>query len=215
MNNFIYMLPFHKNNFSDAQMIYLQPGASSSACRRAVHNLDKTTSDGYNVTAYYYTYATTNICVKTRAVVVEKSLNPNLWLYYYPQIYRFNLSQLGEAEKNYISTNLLYLIQKLPDSTYRAYNLVGYDTPELFSNGIPTEIDQSKILSVEFLIDTVLFFMDDPNEPIVAYNLNLVGTCLENVTSKKQSYEVIYTKLETLGGISTGVTAKFAANITL
>lgn len=210
---FTYMLPFHKNNFSDAQITYVQAGATSSKCRRAIHSIDKTSTDGYNVTAYYYTYATTNICVKTRAVVVEKSITPNLWLYYYPQIYRFNLAQLGDADKNYISTNLLYLIQKLPDSTYRAYNLVGYSTPEIFSKGIPSEIDQTKILYVEFLIDTVLFFMDDPDEPIIAYNLEIVGTCLENVTTKSQAYDVTYSKIIGLGSNGKGVTAKFAAKI--
>ena len=208
-----YLLPFHKNNFSDAQIIYLQAGATSSKCRRAVHDINKTSTEGYNVTAYYYTYSTINICVKNRAVVVEKSITPNLWLYYYPQIYRFNLSILGDAEKNYISTNLLYLIQKMPDGVFKAYSLVGYDNPEIFSKGIPDEIDQSKILSIEFLIDTVLFFMDDPNEPIIAYNLDIVGTCLENVSAKGQTYTVNYTKKETLGSKTKGVTAKFAANI--
>ena len=208
-----YLLPFHKNNFSDAQIIYLQAGETSSKCRRAVHDINKTTTEGYNVTAYYYTYATTNISVKTRAVIVEKSISPNLWLYYYPQIYRFNLSILGDAEKSYISTNLLYLIQKLPDGAFKAYNLVGYDNPEIFSKGIPSEIDQSKILSIEFLIDTVLFFMDDPTEPIIAYNLEIVGTCLENVSAKGQTYTVNYTKKETLGSKTKGVTANFAANI--
>ena len=210
---FTYMLPFHKNNFSDAQIIYIQAGATSSKCRRAIHSIDKTSTDGYNVTAYYYTYATTNVCVKTRAVVVEKSITPNLWLYYYPQVYRFNLAQLGDADKNYISTNLLYLIQKLPDSTYRAYNLVGYNSPEIFSKGIPSEIDQSKILYVEFLIDTVLFFMDDPDEPIIAYNLDIVGTCIENVSTKSQTYDVTYSKIIALGNNGKGVTAKFAAKI--
>lgn len=212
---FTYMLPFHKNNFSDAQIIYLQAGQTSSKCRRAVHGIDKSSSDGYNVTAYYYTYSTINLCVKTRAVVVEKSITPNLWLYYYPQVYRFNLAQLGDAEKNYISTNLLYLMQKMPDGSYKAYSLVGYDNPEIFSKGIPSEIDQSKIIYIEFLIDTVLFFMNDPNEPIVAYNLDIVGTCLENVTTKNQTYNVTYTKQTPLGGASKGVSAKFSADISV
>ena len=210
---FTYMLPFHKNNFSDAQMIYLQAGATSSKCRRAIHTIDKTSSDGYNITAYYYTYATTHLCVKTRAVVVEKSVTPNLWLYYYPQVYRFNLAELSDATKNYISTNLLYLIQKLTDGTYRGYNLVGYNTPEIFANGFPKDLDQSKILHIEFLIDTVLFFMDDENEPIVAYNLDIVGTSIENVSTKNQEYSIIYSKKETLGSNTKGVTAKFLAKV--
>ncbi len=208
-----FMLAFHKNNFSDAQFIYLQAGATSSKCRRVVHTIAKSASDGYNITAYYYTSATTSICVKSRAVVMEKSTTPNFWLYYYPQVYRFNLSEFSDAEKSYISTNLLYLIQKMKDGTYRAYNLVGYDNPEAFSKGMPPEIDESKILSVEFLIDTVLFFMDDEAEPIIAYNLNIVGTCVENVSTKNQSYTVNYNIKKTLGSPTKGVTAKLAVNI--
>lgn len=210
---FTYLLPFHKNNFCDAQIIYLQAGEISSKCRRAIHTIDKTSSDGYNITAYYYTYATTHLCIKSRAVVVEKNATPNLWIYYYPQVYRFNLAQLTEASKSYISTNLLYLIQKLTDGTFRAYNLVGYNTPELFSNGLPKDLDQSKILHVEFLIDTVLFFMDDENEPIIAYNLNIVGTCLENIKYKNQNYTISYSKKETLGSNTKGVNAKFLAKV--
>lgn len=213
--NFAYLLGFHKNNFSDAQIMYLQPGEKSSLCKRAIHKADKTVQDTYSATSYYYTYLTTALYVKSRAVIIEKNYNPNFWVYYYPQVYRFELSQFSEAVKSYISTNLLYLVQKLGDGTYRAFNLVGYNTPEEFSEGIPKEIDQSKILFVEFLIDTILFFMDDENEPIIAYNLNLNGTCIENVSSKSATYTVTLTRKETLGANNQGVIAKLAINLTI
>ena len=191
---FIYMLPFHKNNFSDAQIIYLQPGESSSACRRAVHNIDKTSSSGYNVTAYYYTYATTNITVKNRAVICEKTLNPITWVYFYPQIYRYQIPQFAEAEKNYISTNLLYLFQKLPDSTYRAYSLAGYENVQSIS--LPEDLDQSKIINIEAFEDVVLFFLNDGT--IEVYNFNTDRIVIENVVSKKTDYIVNYKKVVTI-----------------
>lgn len=214
-DNYVYLLAFHKNNFSDAQIIYLRPGASSSQCFRAVHALDGTITTSYNVTSYYYTYATTSICVKSRAVVIEKDANPNFWLYYYPQIYRYSNTIFSQAEKNYISTNLHYLMQKLSDGTFRIYNLIGYTKPEIFSNGLPTDIDQSKILDVEFLTDTVLFFMDDENEPILAYNLNINSTCIENVTTQNSAYTITLTRKSVLGGDSQGVLATLSINITI
>ena len=189
--DFIYMLAFHKNNFSDAQFIYLQPGESSSKCRRAVHNIDKTFLIGYNVTAYYYTYSTTNITVKNRAVICEKSIDINTWVYLYPQIYRYDIPQFAEAEKSYISTNLLYLFQKLPDSTYRAYSLAGYDNVQSIS--LPEDLDQSKIINIEALEDVVLFFLNDGT--VEVYNLKTDRILIENVTLKQQSYKVVYKKL--------------------
>lgn len=213
--SFSYLLPFYKNNFSDGQIMYLQAGEKSSLCKRSIHKADKTITNTYSSTSYYLTYLTTNIYVKSRAVICEKDFTPNFWVYYFPQIYRFNLSQFSEAVKSYISTNLLYLVQKLPDGSFRAYNLVGYDSPQEFSNGIPSEIDQSKILFVEFLIDTILFFMDDENEPIIAYSLNINGTCIENVSDKSATYTVTLTRKNTLGNNNEGVIAKLAINVSI
>ena len=210
---FSYLLPLHKNNFSDAEIWYVQAGATSSRCRRSIHKPDKTVTTGYTVVAYYYTYSTTAIYVKTRAVIVEKTLATKCWVFYYPQLYRFELPQFADSEKCYISTNLLHMIAKSTDGKYSAYNLVGYDTAEPFSVDIPPEIDQSKILHIEFLIDTVLFFMDDAKEPIIAYNLNINGTCIENVSEKESNYSVTLTKKFPLGESGEGVIANLAIDI--
>lgn len=210
--NLSYILPFHKNNFSDAQFIYLQAGKTSSACRRIIHDIDGKITTTSNVIAYYYTYLTTNISVKSRAVVIEKDYTPNFWLYYYPQIYRFELSEFSNAEKSYISTSLLYLIQRLPDKTYKAYHLVGYDTATEFNKGMPKDIDQSKIVNIEFLKDVVLFFMNDSVEPIVAYSLNEDGLCIENVTTNNVVYDITISRKEVLGSNNKGVTATLSVN---
>ena len=66
----------------------------------------------------------------------------------------------------------------------------------------------------EFLIDTVLFFMDDENEPIVAYSLNDDSYCIENVSTNEDSYLVNLTKQKVLGENNEGVSATLAVNIT-
>lgn len=213
--NISYMLGFHKNNFSDAQFYYLQAGKYSYECARIIHSADKSVSDNYNVLAYYFTNDTRSICVKSRAVLIEKNSSPTFWVYYFPQIYRFSLSSFGDAVKNYMSEDLLYLIQKFEDGSFRAFNLVGYDNPEEFINGIPSEIDQNKLLSIEFLGDVVLFFMDDDNEPIVAYSLNNSNMCIENVSSNTDSYAVTLTRYKLIGSNNEGVIAKLTINTTI
>lgn len=210
---FSYILPIHKNNFSDAEIWYLQAGATSTRCRRSIHRPDKSFSTGYTIVAYYYTNSTTAIYVKSRAVIVEKNTAPKCWVYYYPQLYRFELSHFADSEKCYISNNLLHMITKSADGKYAAFNLVGYDTPAAFDVDIPDEIDQSKILHIEFLIDSVLFFMDDDTEPIIGYNLNVNGTCIENVSNKQIDYSVYLTRKFPLGESGEGVIANLAIDV--
>lgn len=214
---FTYIMPMHKNNFSDAQFMYCQHGERANLCRRALHDINRKVASGYNILAYYYTTYTVDYYVKSRAIITVKEYEnvDKIWMYYYPQVYRVNMPEFNEAEKTYFSTNLMYIIQKMPDGSYRAFNIIGYENPVIFSSGIPSEIDQSKILSVEFLEDTVLFFMNDSTEPIIAYNLNITGTCIENVLNKETEYLVTYSKKQSLGSQTQGVTAKFAVNVTI
>ena len=100
---------------------------------------------------------------------------------------------------DYISTNLNYLIQKINDSEYHIYNLIGYDNPEEFIDGLPKEINPVDILDFEFLNDTLLIFQNKKEEPIVAYNLNLNKTQIENVTSNNSQYEIMMEKYNKLG----------------
>ena len=47
--------------------------------------------------------------------------------------------------------------------------------------------------------------MDDINEPIIAYNLNVNGTCIENVSDKESNYSVTLKKSSPLGGGNQGI----------
>ena len=194
-----YILPFHKNNYSDAQIIYLQAGATSSKCRRVIHSIDKTSTDGYNITAYYYTYATTNVYVKSRAVMVEKAgVDVSFWLYYYPSVYRVNLKEFQGIEKTYFSSNLLYVFQKTTDGKYRGYVLNQILTDEENKDYLPTEIqlpedlNQSNIEKIEALDDVVLFFMNDGS--VEVYNILTNCLLVENVSIKSSEYRVLCTK---------------------
>ena len=212
---FSYILAMYKNNFSDGQMIYLREGEHSVACRIVYHYSDKTLYDVFTNYALTLTKNTKEIYTKNRAIIVEKTTEPYLWIYFYPQIYQYNLSILGSEEDDYISTNLIYLIQKYNNSTYKIYNLVGYVTPTEFTNGFPSEIDKTKILGFEFLKDTLLIFMDNKDEPIVGYNLKETSMLIENVSVNTDQYEIVVNKYDLLGSNNEGVIANLAIKISI
>lgn len=194
---FTYMLPFHKNNFSDAQFIYLQAGETSNKCRRAIHTIDKTQSSGYNITAYYYTMATTNVYVKNRAVISEKAsdVTSTMWFYYYPQVYKMQFEKYDVVGvKNHLSSNLLYLFQKMPDGTYRAFvlNDLTREDGTLTELKLPETLEQTNIEKIEALDSVVLFFMKDGS--VEVYNIKTDFLIAENVSIKNAEYKVLCTK---------------------
>ena len=79
-------LSIYKNNFCDGQMIYLKEGASSVECRIVTHNANQIETDVYSSLAYHLTKDATKIHCKNRAIISEKSTDPSIVIYYYPQI---------------------------------------------------------------------------------------------------------------------------------
>ena len=204
-----------KNNFCDSFIFYLKVGDDSFYTRLAYFYPDETYNDNYTTLAWHYVENAREIYIKNRAIVSEKTTNPSLWVILYPQKYKYSLS-VEENEKNdYLSTNMLYLIQKMNNNLYKIYNLVGYNTPTEFEDGLPSEIDQSKILDFEFLNDTLLFFLNESQEPIVAYNLFENSTVVENVSSSEDKYLAKVEKYVLPGSKNEGVTVSFTVNINL
>lgn len=213
--NFPYLVAVHKNNFCDAQIIYLQAGETSLDSRIVYHYPDKTESDVYSALAYNFTNNTKNIYAKNRAIIVEKINTNNLLIYYLPQVYKYELDLFSSETISYISQDGKYLIQKLNNNEYNIYNLIGYDTPELFINNLPAEINKNEIVDFEFLKDSLLIFLNNNKNPIVAYNLNLNKTQIENVTSNTSTYKVEMEKYDKLGLNNEGVVVTITTNITL
>ena len=207
------IMAMHRNNFSDALLIFLKHGVYSSECKIITNYPDKTYTDYYTILGYYYTSGTKSVYTKDRAVVVEKAEEPKLWIYLYPQMYRYNLPLISDELDNYLSTNLLYLIQKYSNSDYKIYSLVEYKNPQEFKNGFPSTLDKSKIADFEFLDDTLLIFMKDNNEKIIAYNLKNTNMIVENVSSDVDTYEVNVKKYNLLGKNNEGVIVNFSINI--
>lgn len=207
------IMAMHRNNFSDALLIFLKHGQLSSDCQIITNYPDKSFTDYYSVLGYYFTSGTKSVYTKDRAVVVEKSENPKLWIYFYPQIYRYNLPLINNEIDNYLSTNLLYLIQKYPNNDYKIYSLVEYKNPKEFDSGFPNSLDKSKIVDFEFLNDTLLIFMNDEKQKIIAYNLKNTNMIVENVSSDQATYEVDVSKYNLLGKNNEGVIVNFSINI--
>ena len=213
--DFNYILAMFKNNFTDACIMFVKEDESVYNTRLVYHYADKSFTDIYTTLAVYFTENTREIYTKNRAVIIEKTTEPYIWVYFYPQKYRYTLSLFGVEENDYISTNLHYLIQKMSNDDYKIYNLVGYDTPELFTDGIGSIVNQSKILDFEFLDDTLLIFMDDEKEPIVAFNFYENCMLIENVSSNEDLYSVAHTKYDLIGKNNEGVIVKFTIKINL
>ena len=211
--HFSYVLCMYQNNFSDSFAMFLKSGEHSNDCRIVEFYPDQTTKDTYSVLAYYYTHETKEIYAKNRAIVVEKTSSPKLWIYYYPQMYRYNLNLLETEENSYLSTNLLYLIQKDTSSNFKFYNLVGYDSPTEFTNRLPIQIDQNEIIDFEFLEDTLLVFLK--NKSIYAFNLKQTEYLIENVSSNEDLYEISYEKYNLLGDSGEQFKVSFEVTITI
>ena len=213
--SFHYVLAMQKNNFTDSMLIFLK-GADWIYDTKIVYFFaDKTMEDAFTPLANHYTENAREIYTKNRAVIIEKTTTPRIWIYYYPQIYRYTLSLFGDEENDYISSNLLYLIQKMSSTNYKIYNLVGYDSPTEFEGGFPSEIELSKVQDFEFLDNILLIFMDSKTEPIVAYGLFENSMLIENVSSKTDSYQVSYKKYDLIGKNNEGVIVDFTIKITI
>ena len=212
---FHYLLAMYKNNFCDGQMIYLKEGESSVECRIVTHSANESETDIYSSLAYHLTKDATRIYCKNRAIVSEKSTTPSVIIYYYPQIYEYNLPLISDEINDYISEDLNYIIQKRSGNDFKIYNLVGYNTPEEFVNSFSEICNTDEILDFEFMNDSLLIFTNNKEEPIVCFNLNLNKTQIENVSNKNTNYFINYLKYNKLGTDNKPVKFLFSTRINL
>lgn len=213
--NFNYVLAMNKNHFCDGRIIYLKEGETSASCRIVTHSANQTETDVYSSLAYTLVNNASKIYVKNRAIISEKTSSQKVVIIYYPQMYEYELPLISDELQDYISPDLNYIIQKKANNEYNIYNLVGYDTPEEFTNKISALVDTSKILDFEFLHDTILIFLDDEDKKIVAFNFNLNKTQIENVSNTDNSYIVKYEKYNKLGGNQEMVKFTFSSQVNL
>lgn len=212
---FNYIMGMKNNNFCDGRLIFLKEGETSATCRIVTYLSDETETDIYTSLAYDLVHEAKKIYCKNRAVISEKSTSPSVVIYYYPQMYQYNLPLISTEQKDYISNDLNYIIQKNQSGEFKIYNLVGYDTPEEFTDGLPEQLDQTKIVDFEFMKDTLLVFQNIDTEPIIAFNLNLNKTQIENVSNKENSYTVSANEYDKLGKNNETVKFSFKTGIDL
>ena len=128
--------------------------------------------------------------------------------------FEYNLPLLSNEKKNYISPTLDYIIQEFDNKKFDIYNLVGYETPEMFVDNIDSIVNANDIVDFEFLKDTLLIFVQNSDQ-IIAYNLNLVKTQIENVSEKNTSYQVTYNKYNKLGSNNNTIIINLTTRISL
>lgn len=204
---FSYLLAMYKNNFSDARVMFIKGSEYSFECRVVTHYADKTTNDVATVWAYDLTYNTKQIYAKNRAIIVEKTTDPKVYIYYFPSGERYNLPLINSEVNDYFSEDLLYLIQKYSDESYKIYNIIGYDNPCEFDRGLSAFVDEKKIKDFEFFNGTLMIFVDDETTPIIAYCLKQDKTIIENLKQVNTSYQVESTKYNKIGVNNEGVKA--------
>lgn len=221
LNNFIqnqkefnYVFALYKNHFCDGQIIYLKEGETSASSRIVTHYADFTENDTYSYLAFALTNNSKRIYTKGRAIISEKKTSPTLSIFYYPQVFEYNLPLLSNEKKNYISPTLDYIIQEFDNKKFDIYNLVGYETPEMFVDNIDSIVNTNDIVDFEFLKDTLLIFVQNSDQ-IIAYNLNLVKTQIENVSEKNTSYQVTYNKYNKLGSNNNTININLTTRISL
>ena len=189
----------YKNNFCDSMIGFVTNNYNNTVENYRIEqwNADYTCEVTNEIPAYYLCNGTVSIEGKSRAVIAKMTQSPYVWIYYYPQVYRYNIS-LADGVKNWISTNLMYIIQKYENSDvpYKIYSLNDYDNPQEFLNGFPSFIDSSTITDFEFLNDTLIIFTTSQT---YALNLKVNQTVLENMPEAGANYTVKGRKVELLG----------------
>ncbi len=211
----VYMYDIYKNSFCDSIIVFITDNyaSSTSTYRLVSYYADGTTDVGYSLVANYLLTDTVSLESKSRAVIAKKSVSPYIWLFYYPTVYRYSIS-LTEGVKNWISTDLMYLIQYYEnedEAPYKIYSLTNYNNPQEFTNGFPSDLDISTIVDFEFLKDTLLIFT---NSGVKALNLKLTNALIENVALADTDYTVTTKKYNLLGtnyteGVSGKLTVEF------
>lgn len=186
----VHSFSLYKNNFCQSMIGFVTNNYNNTAENYRIEQWypDYTYQITNEIPAYYLCNDTVVLEGKSRAVIAKKTQAPYIWLYYYPQVYRYNIS-LTSGVENWISTNLMYIIQKYDnaDSPYKIYSLNNYDNPQEFVNGFPSQIDLSTIVDFEFLNDTLLIFTTTTT---YALNLKINQTVLENMPQAGANYNV-------------------------
>ncbi|MBQ8468684.1 MAG: hypothetical protein IJ542_02890 [Clostridia bacterium] len=210
------MFSLYKSSFCDSMIGFITNNYNGTADNYRIeqHYPDRTHTVANEVVAYYLINGTTELEGKSRAVIAKKTTSPYIWLYYYPRVFRYSIS-LSNGVQNWISTNLLYLVQKYDDSSapYKIYSLSDYNNPREFENGFPSDLDLTNITDFEFVGDTLLVFMTNG---VRALNLKQTHTLLENLPEANQTYNVSYTKYELIGSSSDeGVNGQLSLELSL
>lgn len=212
--NFSYIVALDGNIYSDARVMFLQGGDTSYNCRLVTHFADGTMRDVATVLAYDLTHNTKKIDVFGRAVVVEKTGNLGVNIYYYPDTVQMDTEQFPAPDVNWFSRDLYSVIQKRSDGSFVALNLTNIENVTLFQNSLSSFVDVSKIVGIEFLKDMILVFLDDENEKVVGITLYNNKTILENFDDERE-YQITYTKFDKLGKNNEGIKAELRLNLSL
>lgn len=210
------MFSLYKNPYCSSMIGFVTNNFNSITGQ---HRIEQCWADGTTeLTNEIYAYAmlnnTASLEGKNRAVIAKKTSKPYIWLFYYPNLFRYSIS-LTEGVQNWISTSLMYLIQKYEgeSATYKIYSLTNYNNPEEFIDGIPSEIDQSTITDFEFLADTLLIFT---TSGVKAINLKQVYTVAENLPQANTDYTVTTITEDVYGSTeSEGVLGKFTVEFSV
>ena len=206
----------YKNSFCDSMIGFVTNNYNSTSEN---YRIEQRYIDGsYEVTneipAYYLCNQTISLEGKSRAVIAKTTMAPYIWIYYYPQVYRYSIS-LTDGVQNWISTNLMYIIQKYNDTQtpYKIYSLNDYNNPEEFVNGFPAEIDASTITDFEFVGDTLIIFT---TQKTYAINLKETHMVVENLPQANANYTVEYQTERLIGSLNTeGIMGSFSVEFNI
>lgn len=212
--DFSYLIALDGNIYSDARIVFLKGDEASNNCKMVTHFADGTVRDVATVLAYDLTHNTKKIEVIGRAVIVEKTDEENIKIYYYPDNVEMDTSQFLISDVNWFSRDLYSMVQKYSDGSFAAFNLTNIESVKPFKNSLSEFVDISKIISIEFLKDMLIVFLDDENEKVVGISLYNNKTILENFDDERE-YQITYTQFDKLGKNNKGVRAELRLNLSL
>ena len=195
----------YQNNYCDSLVFFLTTQSNGIT---GIPSVDMVDEDGQLDSSVSSSLATMIISGSTESYGTDRVLcckKPSVEgsaiynTYFFPEAIRYNIANDGEIDL-YASPDFKYVIKKYSSTSYKIFNIIGYNLPVEFDDNFFSTLTQSEFLSFEFLKDSLLIFTSNTQKPIIAINLNQTSAMLEGLKSTDPSeVSVTYQKYQPLG----------------
>lgn len=207
----------HKNTYNDSVIGFLTDTYAGDT-NYLLEEFYQDTSGVRNSSDMPFTVLNETLGIKTggRLLLSQKPTAPYLKAYYYPEL-TYADSNYSTGINHYLSKDGNYIVAKYSDNTYKIFNAHKFNVLEEFEKGFDEFVDQSKILDMEFVGDTLIIFTSINDEPNFGIALKNDATRIDKLTDVNSTYLISYKKYDIIGskkleGVKIELNFKFGGN---